>query len=238
MAPVTGRDSEREVEVSIRPYRPEDRARVRQVCYLTGYMGDRVDWLWSDAESFADVYSGYYTDAEPESAFVVEVAGTVEGYLLGCVDSSRTWRFEAVAGRHVVRRGLAFRRGTAAMVWRSAADAVLDLGLRRVRRDDFEVTDPRYPAHLHVDLMPVARGRGLGRRLVDAWFDRLRSLGVSGCHLQTFAENSGGIAFFESVGFQHLGDAPVVPGWRTRDGARMHVQAMVADLSPSPMPAP
>ena len=50
--------------VNIRPYETRDRARVRKVCYLTGYMGDPVDWLWRDRESFADMFTGYYTDGE------------------------------------------------------------------------------------------------------------------------------------------------------------------------------
>ena len=217
-------------EAHVRPYVTADRERVRSICFETGHMGEPVGWMWSDAESFADMFSGYYTDVEPESAYVVEVDGTVEGYLLGCVDSSRAWDVGSVAARHVLRRGLAVRRGTAGAVWRSVGDAALDRVRGRSRPSDFEFHDPGYPAHLHIDLMPAARGSGMGRRLVETWFDRLRGHGVAGCHLQTFAENRGGIAFFESVGFRRHGIAPAVPGWRTRAGERMHVQTMVADL--------
>src|SRR5437868_443829 len=104
---------------TIRPYEPRDRDAVRDICYVTGYMGDPVDWQWRDRESFSDMFSGYYTDREPESALVVEIDGVVRGYLLGCVDSEKAWNAAAIAARHVVRRGIAFRRGTAGMVWRS-----------------------------------------------------------------------------------------------------------------------
>jgi hypothetical protein len=30
-------------------------------------MGEPVDWQWRDLPSFADMFTGYYTDAEPES---------------------------------------------------------------------------------------------------------------------------------------------------------------------------
>ena len=73
----------------IRPYEPADRARVRHICFVTGYMGDPVEWQWRDAESFSNIFTGYYTDAEPESALVAEIDGEVTGYLLGCVDSSQ-----------------------------------------------------------------------------------------------------------------------------------------------------
>ncbi len=208
----------------VRPYEARDREDVRAVCHLTGFMGEPVDWLWRDRESFADMFSGYYTDAEPRSAFVVDIDGTACGYLLGCVDSDKAWDVGRVVARHVVRRGIALRPGTAGVVWRSVADLVRD----RPRIAEFE--DPAYPAHLHIDLLPQARGQGAGRRLMKLWLDRLRELGVSGCHLGTFAENSGAIAFFEGVGFERHGAPMPVPGFRTRDGARMHEQIMVRSL--------
>ena len=71
----------------IRPYESRDREAVRRVCFETGYMGDPIAWQWRDAESFADLFTSYYTDHEPESATVVEIDGRVVGYLLGCRDT-------------------------------------------------------------------------------------------------------------------------------------------------------
>lgn len=217
-------------DLRVRPYERDDRFAVRDVCFRTGYMGEPVDWQWRDQPSFSDMFTGYYTDAEPESAFVVEVDGRVAGYLLGCVDSARAWNPGTVAGRHILRRGIAFRPGTAPVVWRTFGDAALDLARGRVKLRDLEFADPRWPAHLHIDLLPEARGAGAGRRLVGAWFDRLRERGIGGCHLQTMAENTGAIAFFEAMGFRALGPPHLVPGLRTRAGARMHTHVMVIDL--------
>jgi len=219
-------------ELVVRAYEARDRAAVRDVCYRTGYLGEPIDWQWRDQPSFADMFCGYYTDGEPESAFVLEVDGAVAGYLLGCVDTRQAWNPGAVIGRHIMRRGLLLRPGTAGVVWRGIGDAVVDLASRRVALRDLEFRDPRWPAHLHVDLLPHGRGQGAGRRLVAAWFARLRTLGVGGCHLQTLAENTSAIAFFETVGFRRHGGAPLVQGLRTRTGERLHLQAMVIDLAP------
>ena len=196
-------------------------------------MGEPIDWQWRDAESFADMFSGYYTDREPGSAFVVEVGGKVEGYLLGCVDSSQAWNPAAVAGRHIVRRAVGLRPGTAAVVWRTFGDAAVDLVRRRVKPTDLEFADPRWPAHLHIDLLPPARGRGAGRLLVHAWFAMLHDRGITGCHLGTMAENTGAIAFFTAMGFRRFGEPLPIPGLRTRDGGRMHEQVMVTELDPT-----
>jgi ribosomal protein S18 acetylase RimI-like enzyme len=217
-------------EVVIRPYEGRDRAQVRHICHVTGYMGEPVDWLWRDTESFADLFTSYYTDGEPQSALVAELDGVVAGYLLGCVDSRTAWSPAVIFGRHFLRRGIGFRPGTAGMVWRSVGDLVSD-GLHR-RLPAVSVYDERWPAHLHIDLLPGIRGRGVGATLIHRWLDRLRDLGAPGCHLETLAENHGAIAFFESTGFVRRGNPTSAPGLRSPTGERHTVQLMVQSLGP------
>lgn len=223
--------------VAIRAYEPKDRDAVRAICVATGFMGEPAGWMWRDEPSFADTFSGYYTDREPTSALVAEVDGDVVGYLLGCRDSRRATSPAAVVLRHVVRRGIAVRPGTAGILWRSVGDVVVDLARRRVRPGDLAFDDPAYPAHLHINLLPVARGQGVGARLVRRWLDQLRLDGVPGCHLQTMAENTGAVAFFEAMGFRRHGEPVPAPGERTRAGARTHIQRMVIDLRDRAAPA-
>jgi ribosomal protein S18 acetylase RimI-like enzyme len=208
----------------IRPYAAADRDQVRYICYATGYLGQRVDWLYRDASSFADLFSGYYTDAEPSSAMVIERDGVVVGYMLGCLDTSKTWDPARTIGRHVVRRGLFFRPGTAGFMWRSVWDSI------RGPIPAASHVDPRWPAHLHIDLLPAARGAGMGALLVRGWLDRLVSLGIPGCHIETFAENTGALAFFSAMGFVREGEPVLVPGFRSPSGGRHHVQLMVRSL--------
>lgn len=215
-------------DVVVRPYEPNDRPRVRHICYVTGYIGDPVEWQWRDAESFSDLFSGYYTDAEPESALVAEIDGEVMGYLLGCVDSSKAWNPASVFGRQVMRRGIALRPGTAGFVWRSVGDVIVDAARKRLPPAPF--ADPRWPAHLHIDLLREARGRGVGAALMRRWLDNLRRAGVPGCHLETIAENTGAIAFFESMGFERRRRPVPAPGMRSPRGERHHLQVMVQSL--------
>ena len=56
-----------------RKYRPSDRAAVRRLCCETGFIGNPIDPVFEDRELFADFLTAYYTDFEPESAFVVEM---------------------------------------------------------------------------------------------------------------------------------------------------------------------
>jgi ribosomal protein S18 acetylase RimI-like enzyme len=213
-------------EITVRPYRGTDRAAVRLIAYHTGYLGDPADCYWRDFTSFADIWTAYYTDREPESVFVAESACVPVGYLVGCVDSARAPSPAAALGRQVIRRFLLVRPGTARFLWRSIWDAAWQR-----HSPTGELTDPRWPAHLHINLLPEARGRGAGAQLMQAWFARLRALGSPGCHLATLAENRTALAFFERMGFCHLGAPALVPGMRLRSGGRMHLQMMVREFS-------
>lgn len=216
-------------ETVVRPYESRDRAQVRHICHVTGYMGEPVDWLWRDTESFADLFTSYYTDAEPESALVAERDGVVAGYLLGCADSRTAWSPAGIFARHLLRRAIGFRPGTAGVVWRSFGDVVVD-ALRR-RLPSVSGYDERWPAHLHIDLLPSIRGAGVGAILVHRWLDALREMGVPGCHLETMGENHDAIAFFESMGFRRHGKPTSAPGFRSPSGERNTVQLMVLSLT-------
>jgi len=213
-------------DVIIRPYEDRDRSSVRRICFVTGYMGD-PEWQWRDSESYADLFTSYYTNAEPESALVAERGGVVEGYLLGCVDSRRAWSEAAIFGRLLRTRWIAFRPATTRFVWRSFADVAF-ASLRR-QRLPAPVRDERWPAHLHIDLLPTIRGRGVGRALLRLWLGKLEELGIAGCHVQTLAENHRAIAAFESVGFERLGEPTLAPGLRTPTGQRHHIQLLVRE---------
>lgn len=211
-------------ELIVRRYEPPDRPGVRRVTYETGYMGEPPSFYWRHRASFADIWSGYYTDEEPGSMWVVEEAGEVLGYLAGCVDTQRAPGDEKAILRAMFRHGLLFRPGTAGFFWRSFRD-ILQSGIPASEPDD-----SRWPSHLHIDLLPPARGRGAGRRLMEAWFSQLREQGSPGCHLGTIGENHAAIRFFETVGFRRHGEPSLLPGMRTPHGGRHHGQLMVADL--------
>ncbi len=212
-------------EFEIRAYEPGDRAAVRAICFETGYMGEPIAWLWRDRESFADLITRYYTDREPESIFVATREGRVVGYLTGCTDSQRTRGAAVREIQRLLLRGGLLRPGFAAFLGRAVFDTIRDRGVRSEA-----LLDARWPAHLHIDFLPEGRGRGLGRRLMDLWFERLRGLGIPGVHLGTFAENHAAIRFFEGCGLSRQGEPVRAPGFRMRDGRRMHAQWMARSL--------
>jgi ribosomal protein S18 acetylase RimI-like enzyme len=215
-------------EPVIRDYRDDDREAVRRVCFETGYMGQPIAWQYSDEASFAHLFCDWYLDRYAHCASVVDLDGAVVGYRLGCPDirdASLAAHERAYATHHVIGRGLIVRPGTAGFLWRSARDLLTDRGVLRP-----PVDHERFPADLHIDFLPAARGAGIGRRMVTAWLERLTADGVPGIHLGAWGENAPALAFFTSLGFEPVGDPSRSPGLRQRDGSRCTVQWMAREL--------
>lgn len=57
-----------------------------------------------------------------------------------------------------------------------------------------------YPAHLHVNVKPGWQGRGIGRRLVEAFCAHVKRQGVPAVHVVTAAD-AANLGFYERTGF-------------------------------------
>src|SRR5688500_4598286 len=191
-------------KVIIRDYRPEDRAAVRRICFETGMMGDPIAWQYDDEESFADMLTSYYTDAEPQNAVVAEAEdGRVIGYMLSCRDAKKVWEPGLIALRHVLTRGLAFRRGTAGFYWRGLWDMFADLF--RAKRPPIDFA--RFPSHTHNNLLPEGRGSSASVEFFYRIFDKLKRAGSPGLHGEALAANQKMVDFaVHKLGYQLVGE--------------------------------
>ncbi|MGZ4965655.1 MAG: GNAT family acetyltransferase [Chthoniobacterales bacterium] len=188
---------------SIRPYRRSDRAAVRRLCCLTGFLGEAIDPVYQDHELFADFLTTYYTDHEPESSFVLEVDGELRGYLLGC--RKPLWNQLYSFYQNVVlflrallryprynERSRRFLRWLLMNGWREVPAA------------------PRRTPHFHINLLPDARRVSTTRALLSAYFSYLYKSGDKRVYGQivTF-ESRRGEKMFERYGFRVMNRAEI-----------------------------
>jgi ribosomal protein S18 acetylase RimI-like enzyme len=212
-------------KIEIRAYREGDASRIAQICYDTGFMGESASCYWRHQASFTRVWLASYIEREPQSLFVALYNGVVVGYLSGCVDSRDFPSVQQLRRRNALRYGLYLRPATAPYFWRLLRDAV------SVHGDSGPVVDlSRWSSHLHMNLLPEARGLGVGCQLLETFFDYLKASGSTGCHLGTVAENTAAVAFFEKNGFSRLGQITPVHGLRDMQGRRLHKLLMVRDI--------
>jgi ribosomal protein S18 acetylase RimI-like enzyme len=60
----------------------------------------------------------------------------------------------------------------------------------------------KYPAHLHINLLPEFQRKGWGGKLMDAFFAEMRGLDVRGVHLGVLRQSKGSIRFYEKMGWR------------------------------------
>lgn len=182
----------------IRKYQPGEEQVLYDICLLTGDSGVDATGLYRDPALLGEVYVGPYLRFAPEHALVgVDDAG-VAGYVLGAPDTAA---FEALCEQSW---------------WPSLRD--------RYPLDLFPADSPdgrivhlihnpptaspdvveRYPAHLHIDLLPRLQGQGDGRRLLTALLESLGTAGAPGVHLGVSTTNQRAIGFYRRMGFTEV----------------------------------
>jgi ribosomal protein S18 acetylase RimI-like enzyme len=180
---------------SIRGIRDADLPRLREICLRTGAGGEDATGLRISDDLLPDVFLSPYAAHDPSWCWAaVDEHDVAIGYLIAAPDTRAFvawWR-------------AAWTPGFAAR-W-EGVDAGADTWLvERGRHPEGMIPEElveAYPAHLHIDLLAAARGGGVGRRLMELLFARLREAGVPGVHLGLDPANTGARAFYERLGFR------------------------------------
>jgi hypothetical protein len=188
-----------ERKIEIRKFCLEtDRARVRELCCETGFLGNAIDPVFEDRELFSDYLTAYYTDWEPESAFVLLVNGEIRGYLLGSRHPFRQQLYNLYNNVALFLRGMVrfpyyneaskkFVRWILTQAWREVPQS------------------PRRTAHFHINLLPDARQVATTRALMDSYLQYLHAHGEKSVYGQMVVfEDRRGTKMFERYGFRVL----------------------------------
>ncbi|MCX6644843.1 MAG: GNAT family N-acetyltransferase [bacterium] len=185
--------------VTVRNFKSSDRDAVREIACDTADRGNPVDNFLNDREIAADLLTRYYTDFEPESAWVAEMGGAIPGYIIGSV---RPKFYDAITILRIYPsafiRALFRNPQTRADIWSLASPALnavfSEKGITaKILRN--------FPAHLHINLRPESRGNHIGRKLVEKFEDHVIKSGLTGIHARVREDNAGGRHFFESLGY-------------------------------------
>jgi ribosomal protein S18 acetylase RimI-like enzyme len=192
---------------TVRPYKERDRKDVLDVCYKTGYFGEDASPHFGDGFLFGLIFSSYYIDYEPENCFVAEADGAAVGYIIGTPD---TIKQKGEYDRRIIPKVLG-RMFTRTLFFHPG-DVAFILGLRGYGRFEEELYAgdilERYPAHLHINLLPGHQRGGLGGRLIGAFEERMREKGARGIHLVTTDQNIKAVPFYRKNGYEIVRELP------------------------------
>ncbi len=164
-----------------RPYRPEDRDIVREICCDTAYRGKGAELYFEDREIHADYWSSYYTDITPDETEIVEIDGKVVGYFFGCSDTSKF-------RRHMARRIVPWCIARA--LWRLATGRYKNPKTRRylwfmitkAPGEEAKIDVEKHPGHYHCNLTEAGHGMNLYTTMLLRFLDRLEEAGVYQIH--------------------------------------------------------
>ena len=185
--------------LTVRGYEPADLPAAIDICVRTGDDGADATGQYVDDGLLAAVYATPYVLLEPELAFVVDDGTRAVGYILGTSDTPtfiHRYRTE-----YLPDAAAAYPLPDAED--QSASAAMIRGGLyvpERLWRPQYV----RYPAHLHIDLLPIAQGTGLGGALMRRFLGALQHLDVPGVMLGMSAANGKALGFYRRFGFVPL----------------------------------
>ncbi len=185
------------VKIEIRPYKPSDLDSLYTICLKTGDSGKDASRKYKDPKLLGHLYVAPYAVIEPELVFIATLNGTPSGYILG-TKNSKLFR--------VISESEWFPNLRAQYPLPSdddiSADAII---IKRIHEGYIlkkELTD--YPAHLHVDLLPSTQGKGIGRKIMQVFIDKLKELNVPALHLEVGKKNLAAVGFYKKMGFHEI----------------------------------
>ncbi|MCL6285693.1 GNAT family N-acetyltransferase [Ruegeria sp. 2012CJ41-6] len=187
--------------IEIRPARAQDLDAYYRISLLTGDRGADATALFAEPKLMGHIYSAPYLLFARDLCLSVVDEGAVVGFCIGAGETTvfrqtleRDW-WPPLRAAHPMP-DLSRRKSWTADERRIAAIYNPVFAPRTI-------TD-RYPAHVHMNLLPRYQGLGIGTRLLQAWFGIVRTRGADAVHLGANPENPSSIAFWRGQGFVHL----------------------------------
>lgn len=189
----------------IRSFEPADLDACYAISLATGFEGGDAAHLYRDPKMMGHIYVAPYALLEPTLALVIEDRDGVAGFAVGTTNTvvweerlERDW-WPALRERHADPVDVPPATRT--------PDQRRAFMIHHPAKTPAAVTG-KYPAHLHLNLLPRVQRRGAGSRLLGAWLALAASPAV---HVGVNRANKGAALFWTARGFAEL----AVPGGRT-----------------------
>jgi GNAT superfamily N-acetyltransferase len=185
----------------IRGFEPADLEACYAISLATGYEGGDASHLYRDPKMMGHIYVAPYALLEPALALVVEDSDGVAGFAVGTADT-KAWetRLEREWWPSLRER---YADPVDVPTDERTADQRRAFMIHHPASTPSAVAD-KYPAHLHMNLLPRLQHRGLGSELLGLWLEGAARARARDIHVGVNRANGGAIVFWASHGFQEL----------------------------------
>lgn len=182
---------------SIRTYQPNDLNPVARICLRTSDNGQDGTALYQNPELPGLMYTSPYVTLEPDLAFVLVHDREPCGYVMGTRDTANFCQRCEQDWFPPLRQKYPLPNPTD-----DSPDARIIRAIHAGRSVPDGTED--FPAHMHLDLLPIAQGQGWGRRMIETLINQMTKLNITGAHLDVGVQNRRAIGFYEHMGFRPL----------------------------------
>jgi ribosomal protein S18 acetylase RimI-like enzyme len=185
--------------IEIRNAKKSDEQSLIDICFITG--DPSLKKIFPEPRLFSYFWCLYYLWYELENCFVAEDTETnkVIGYIISTLDSIKQEKnFEEKIGPLVKKRMKEIKLRT--IISKIYAHFIIHKSLSKKRRKMLE----KYPAHLHINILPEYQRKGIGHRLMKTLEEHLMKNNIPGFHLEVGAKNDLGISFYEKYGLKYI----------------------------------
>jgi ribosomal protein S18 acetylase RimI-like enzyme len=185
------------MNLKIRAYHTTDLSCLYRICLLTGHNGTDATSYLKDPDLVGHLYAAPYAIFEPNLCFILDLDYFPCGYILGTRDSVKFYeKCEEKWFSKLRKRYLLPEKNEKSL----NASFIRNLHQNQVAIEGLEA----YPAHLHIDVLPIAQGKGYGKKLIEVFLNRLQSQDIQGVHLIASKNNQSAIGFYKKVGFHEV----------------------------------
>ncbi|MCK5107719.1 MAG: GNAT family N-acetyltransferase, partial [Nanoarchaeota archaeon] len=170
--------------MKIRKYKPSDRVQVEFIHYETGFLGKSMSKFTSNNKLWKK-NAKYYLEKEPKSIFVLEDKNKVFGYIFGCLDDKNNNKIKSVVFTIFLNSIKSiFLPKKDRIYWKSQFSALIRMALGISKESD--LNHPKNAGHIHINLLPEARGNKHGSKLLKEFEKYARSNNVKVIHAGSF----------------------------------------------------
>lgn len=191
------------MKIKIRNAQTSDLPYLYDICLKTGLDGGDASHLYTDSWLVGQHYVAPYVIYDPSTCLVAyddeaEYKRPL-GYIVGAYDTDAfyTWFYNTWAKELQKVYGTKMFAKTPYEQW------LIDNLYEQNKFSNKSLFD-EYSGHLHIDLLPVLQGQGLGKLLLNEFSKILSEKKATGIHLGVSKNNPNAIGFYKKMGFEEI----------------------------------
>jgi ribosomal protein S18 acetylase RimI-like enzyme len=177
----------------IRTAHLKDLPQIYKICLETGANGSDATGNLRDDELLGQFFAAPYIHYDISTCFVIDFNGFAVGYIIGVINTNHFNLWMNTQWLPTLKPAYPKRTDAPALEQHIVEGIHSGIGDQPFYNE--------YPSHLHIDILPIAQGKGFGRTLIETFINRLKESESKGLHLGVGADNGNAISFYKRLGF-------------------------------------